>query len=96
MGKSIVTAMSEGRMEEARQWESKVFEQVCVAGQREAVEYLGQLDESLFAARPVGWRVVGFRERTLITRFGGGASVAAIGIEMRVEHTIVCWMNIWG
>jgi hypothetical protein len=38
--KSIVTAMSEGRMEEARQWESKVFEQVCVAGQREAVRVL--------------------------------------------------------
>lgn len=70
MGKSIVTPIGEGMMEEARQWEGKVFEQVCVAGQHEAVEYLGQLDESLFAARPTGWRVVGFRERTLITRFG--------------------------
>lgn len=70
MGKSIVTRIGEGMMEAARQWESKVFEQVCIAGQREATEYLGQLDESLFAQHPSGWRVVGFRERTMVTRFG--------------------------
>jgi hypothetical protein len=70
MGKVIVTLNGEGRMEEARQWESKVFQQVCIAGQREASEYLALLDESLFLQRPTGWRVVGFRERTLVTRFG--------------------------
>lgn len=70
MGNGIVTPLGEGMMEAARQWESRVFEQVCLAGQREALEYLGLLDESLFAQRPAGWRVVGFRERTLITRFG--------------------------
>jgi len=57
-------------MEEARQWGSQVFEQVCVAGKREAREYLGQLDESLYATRSAGWSVVDFRERTVVTRFG--------------------------
>jgi hypothetical protein len=47
-----------------------VFEQVCVAGQEAAREYLAEVDESLLAQRSAGWRVVGFRERTLVTRFG--------------------------
>ena len=42
---------------------------VC-AGQREASAYLGMLEESLFEQRPAEWRVVGYRERTLVTRFG--------------------------
>jgi hypothetical protein len=70
MGKEIVPVMVEKQLEEARQWESKVFQQVCIAGQRKASEYLALLEESLFAQRPRGWRVVGFRERTIVTRFG--------------------------
>jgi hypothetical protein len=70
MGKIIVTRIGEGKMEEARQWESKVFQQVCVAGQLEATRYLEALDESLFMQHPASCVVVGFRERTLVTRFG--------------------------
>ena len=70
MSKASVTRIGEEMLDEARQWESKVFQQVCVAGQQEASEYLGKLDESLFEQRPAEWRVVGFRERTLVTRFG--------------------------
>ena len=70
MGKEIVSVMVAIQLEETRKWESKVFQQVCVAGQQEATRYLESLDEILFAKRPAGWRVVGFRERTLVTRFG--------------------------
>jgi hypothetical protein len=71
MGKVIVTLIGEGiMMEEARQWESRVFQQVCDEGRREASGYLALLDERLFAQCPAGWVVVGFRERTLVTRFG--------------------------
>jgi len=70
MGKAIVTLMDEGTMKTVRHWESKIFQQVCKSGQREASAYLALLDEMLFAQRPAGWRVVGFRERTLVTRFG--------------------------
>lgn len=70
MSKAIVTRTSEEMMDEARQWESKVFQQVCVVGQQEAARYLETMDESLYIQRPAGWVVVGFRERTLVTRFG--------------------------
>lgn len=70
MGKAIVPLMDEKMLEEARSWENRVFQQVCAAGQGEAGRYLQQLEESLFAQRPTGWEVVGFRERTLVTRFG--------------------------
>jgi len=70
MGKAIVTLIGEGKMAEARRWENQIFQQVCAAGQREASEYLDLLEENLFAQRPAGWVAIGFRERTLVTRFG--------------------------
>ena len=70
MGKLIVPLMSERIVKEARQWESRVFQQVCVAGQQEATRYLEALDEALFEQRSAGWVVVGFRERRLVARFG--------------------------
>ena len=70
MGKAIVSLMDEEMLAEARQWESRVFAQVCVAGQQQAVEYLAAVEESLLAQRPAGWVVVGFRARNLVTRFG--------------------------
>jgi hypothetical protein len=70
MGESIVLPRDELVLEEVRRWESRVFEQVCVAGQQEATRYLEALDESLLAQCGGGWRVVGFRERTLVTRLG--------------------------
>lgn len=70
MGESIVLPRDERELEEVRRWESRMFEQMCVAGQQAAASYLEALDESLFAQRPGRWRVVGFRERTWVTRFG--------------------------
>ena len=70
MGKTIIPLEGEFAPEEARGWEGKVFRRVCLQGQREAAAYLEALDEALFEQRPTGWAVVGFRERTLVTRFG--------------------------
>ena len=70
MGESIVLPKDELEREEARRWESRVFEQVCVAGQQAAVRHLEALDESLYAQCPGEWRVVGYRVRMLVTRFG--------------------------
>lgn len=64
MGKTIVP------QEEVREWEEKIFRQVCEQGQREAEEYLKKLEEALFEQRPASWRVVGYRGRMLVTRFG--------------------------
>ncbi len=45
-------------MDAARHWESKIFQQVCMSGQREATEYLALLDESLFVQCPVGMNIL--------------------------------------
>jgi hypothetical protein len=56
--------------EEAREWKAKIVRQKCTEAQQEAGAHPEALDEALFAQRPVGRRVVGFRRRTLVTRFG--------------------------
>jgi hypothetical protein len=70
MGKTIVPLEGAFALEEARGWEGKIFGQVCEQGQREAQRDLADLEEALFEQRPVGWVVVGFRERVLVTRMG--------------------------
>ena len=70
MGANIVSLEGEFAQEEAQGWEGSVFRQVCEQGQREAAEYHEALDEALFERRPSGWEVVGFRERSVVTRFG--------------------------
>lgn len=70
MGKSIVPLAGEFMAEEAREWESRVFQRVCEAGRQEAAGWLGRLEEALFTRRAREWVVVGFRERRLVTRFG--------------------------
>ena len=47
-----------------------MFGRVCAQGLREAVAYLERLEQALFEQRSAGWAVVGFRTRTLVTRFG--------------------------
>ena len=70
MGESIVPLEGEFGPEEARGWEGRAFRRVCAASQREAAAYLEALDEALYEQRPGDWRVVGFRERRVVTRFG--------------------------
>jgi hypothetical protein len=70
MGKTIVPLREGFTQEEARKWEGEIFRQVCEQGQRKALAYLAELEEELFQQRPASWRVVGFRERVLVTRFG--------------------------
>ena len=70
MGEIIVALEGEFAPEEARGWEGKVFRRVCGQGQREAAAYLEAVDEALFEQRPGDWAVVGFRERTVVTRCG--------------------------
>ena len=70
MGEDIVSLEGEFEQEEARGWEGRVFGRVCAEGQREAAAYLEALDQALYEQRPGDWAVVGFRERTVVTRFG--------------------------
>jgi len=70
MGDIIVPLEGEYAPEETRGWEGKIFRRVCAQGQREAGAYLEALDEALLEQRPGDWAVVGFRKRTVVTRFG--------------------------
>jgi hypothetical protein len=70
MSKRIITLEGEFSREEARGWEGKIYRRVCAQACREALGYLEELEEVLFGQRPAGWAVVGFRGRTLVTRFG--------------------------
>lgn len=70
MSKYIIALEGEFSPEEAQGWEGKVFGRVCAQGLREAVAYLERLEQALFEQRSAGWAVVGFRTRTLVTRFG--------------------------
>lgn len=70
MGKTIVPLYEAFTQENARQWENEIFGQMCQQAQETAQTYLAALEEELFAHRPAGWQVIGFRERVLVTRFG--------------------------
>jgi hypothetical protein len=51
-------------------WEEESYRIGCEAARREAQKRLSRLEYDLFAGKPTGWRVEGWRERTLVTRFG--------------------------
>jgi hypothetical protein len=70
MGNPIVPLCEAFTQENARQWENEIFHQMCKQAQETAQAYLAALEEELFAHRPAGWKVIGFRERVLVTRFG--------------------------
>jgi len=51
-------------------WEGLFFQEACRQAQRAARVWLEKADAWLRQHKPRGWRVVGERKRTLVTRFG--------------------------
>jgi hypothetical protein len=51
-------------------WEEESYQIGCALAQQEAKRRLQTMEESLYQHRPRSWRVEGWRERTLVTRFG--------------------------
>ena len=54
----------------AQQWEEECFNIGCQKARDEAIKRLTQIEQKLFESRNKLWKIVGFRERTLTTRFG--------------------------
>jgi hypothetical protein len=52
------------------QWEEKCYKICCQKARDEAVKMLTQIEQRLHESRHKCWKVIGFRERTLLTRFG--------------------------
>ena len=51
-------------------WEEGFFQEACRQARQAAQDWLEGLDTLLLRLKPAGWRVVGKRRRTLVTRFG--------------------------
>lgn len=51
-------------------WEEKLYQAGCAVIRQEAQERLKELDDWLHFYAPPDWEVVGFRERTIVCRFG--------------------------
>jgi hypothetical protein len=51
-------------------WEEECYRQGCAYARQQALDKLQTIEENLYARRPCGWKVIGFRERTFVTRFG--------------------------
>lgn len=54
----------------SKQWEEECFNIGCQKARDEAVKMLTQIEQKLHECRDKCWKVVGFREKTLLTRFG--------------------------
>jgi hypothetical protein len=70
MDETIMPLKGDFAPENAREWEATIYRQACTEAQKHATTQLKELDEALLGQRPADWRVVGFRERTLVARFG--------------------------
>lgn len=51
-------------------WEEQIYAEGCYWARCEAEARLGELEVRLHGERPLGWEVVGTRERCMVTRFG--------------------------
>ena len=54
----------------AQLWEEESYQIGCAFARKEALDRLSALEGELFENRPSGWRVEGWRERTMMTHFG--------------------------
>ena len=51
-------------------WEETSYREGCAYAREKAITRLRALDDELLRCKPSGWTVLGFRERTMVTRFG--------------------------
>ncbi|HGG63541.1 MAG TPA: hypothetical protein ENK34_03110 [Rhodobacteraceae bacterium] len=70
MAEMILPLMELFESDKASAWEGHIFQAACAWGRALAEALLQAWDDKLLAQKPRGWRVVGFRERTVLTRFG--------------------------
>jgi len=76
--------------QEPQEWEQHFYQQACAWAREAARTYLQQLDDQLLQAKPPGWRVVGKRQRTVVTRFGE-VSLERRLYRMRKVRGAFCW-----
>ena len=68
-GSSVTQRVSEDQTARSIDWEEECYREGCAYARGEAKHRLSALDDELLGDKPTGWTVLGFRERTLVTRF---------------------------
>ena len=69
-GFSVAQTDGEGQTIADVNWEDESYQQGCVCAREQARLSISELDAELLRRKPKGWRVLGFRGRTLVTKFG--------------------------
>ena len=67
---SVTKWNSEDHAVEGTDWEEQSYLEGCAYAREQARRRVTALDDELLGCKPRGLRVEGFRERTLVTRFG--------------------------
>lgn len=67
---SIPQLLEAVSMPEKLDWEEQLYAAGCEIARKGAEAFFEAMDADLYEMRPSGWRVMGFRERRLVTRFG--------------------------
>ena len=71
MAEPSVTQWNDGdHASKGTDWEERSYQEGCAYAREQARRRLNALDDELLGCKPRGLRVEGFRERTLVTRFG--------------------------
>ena len=70
MAETIIPLSEFSESGEASAWEEHIFQAACAWGKAQAEALLRSWDDKLLEGKPAGWRMEGFRERTVMTRFG--------------------------
>lgn len=60
----------QGNKDRDLKWEEESYQKGCALARQEALKKLQTIEEQLYQNRPPFWQVEGWRERTLVTRFG--------------------------
>ena len=67
---SVPQWSNEDQAIEGSDWEEQSYREGCAYAREQAKRRLEAMDDELLSCKPEGMRVEGFRERTLVTRFG--------------------------
>lgn len=67
---SVTQRVTEDQRAQSMDWEEECYQEGCAYAREQAQRRLSALDDQLLGDKPRGWTTLGFRERTLVTRFG--------------------------
>ena len=71
------------------------YREGCAYAREKAITRLRALDDELLRCKPSGWTVLGFRERTMVTRFGRRGWSVVVCTETPMAGQCSLWTSVW-